>query len=101
MLLLLLILRPYSLKSGNWISIIIQVVRVLSVLCILVFVDQLGIGETPKAITGVVLVAMQSVLTGLLAILIAINGLIMFCKTNPHRKARKQAGKSKAYKIKI
>jgi Transient receptor potential (TRP) ion channel/ML-like domain len=93
MLIMLLFLRPYSLKSGNWISIVIQVVRVLSVLCILVFVEQLGISAAPKAITGVVLVAMQAGLTGLLAILIAVNGLITFCKANPHRKARKEAGK--------
>lgn len=92
MLLLLLFLRPYSLKSGNWIGIVIQVVRVLSVLCILVFVEQIGIAAAPKSIVGVVLVAMQSILTGLLAILIAINGLVMLCKANPHRKARKQAG---------
>jgi hypothetical protein len=94
MLLLLLFLRPYSLKSGNWINITIQVVRVLSVLCILVFVEKIGISETPKAITGVVLVAMQSALTGLLAILVAVNALVMWCRRNPHRKARKEAGKS-------
>jgi hypothetical protein len=93
MLILLLWSRPYSLKSGNWINIVIQVVRVLSVLCILVFVEQLGISQTPKTITGVVLIVMQSVLTGVLAILIAVNALIICCKTNPHRKARKDAGK--------
>jgi hypothetical protein len=92
MLLLLLFLRPYSLKSGNWINITIQVVRVLSVLCILVFVEKIGISQTPKAITGVVLVAMQSALTGLLAILVAVNALVMWCRRNPHRKARKEAG---------
>jgi len=93
MLILLLWSRPYSLKSGNWINIIIQIVRVLSVLCILVFVEQLGISQTPKTITGVVLIVMQSVLTGVLAILIAVNALIACCLMNPHRKARKEAGK--------
>ncbi|KAF2426175.1 DUF907 domain-containing protein [Tothia fuscella] len=93
MLILLLWSRPYSLKSGNWINIVIQVVRVLSVLCILVFVEQLGISQTPKTITGVVLIVMQSVLTGVLAILIAVNALIVCCKMNPHRKARKDAEK--------
>jgi hypothetical protein len=93
MLILLLWTRPYSLKSGNWINIVIQVVRVLSVLCILVFVEQLGISQTPKTITGVVLIVMQSVLTGVLAILIAVNALIVFCKMNPHRRARKDAEK--------
>lgn len=93
MLVLLLWSRPYSLKSGNVINIIIQFVRVLSVLCILVFVEQLGISQTPKTITGVVLIVMQSVLTGLLAILIAVNAIVVFFRANPHRKARKEAEK--------
>jgi hypothetical protein len=91
---LLLWSRPYSLKSGNWINIIIQVVRVLSIVCILVFVEQLGVAQTTKTITGIVLVVMQSVLTALLAILIAVNAIIICCRDNPHRKKRKEAGKS-------
>jgi len=93
MLILLVWFRPYSLKSGNIINIIIQVVRVLSVVCILVFVQQLGISQTTKTVTGVVLIVMQSVLTGLLAILIAVNAIIICIRTNPHRKARKEAEK--------
>ena len=38
MLLLLLWTRPHATKASNWINVIIQVVRVLSVICILVFV---------------------------------------------------------------
>ena len=93
MLVLLLWSRPYTRKSGNWINIIIQIVRVLSVLCILVFVEQLGISQTPKTITGVVLIVTQSIMTALLAILIAVNAVVVFFRTNPHRKARKEAGK--------
>lgn len=93
MLILLIWARPYSLKSGNVINIVIQTIRVLSVLCILVFVEQLGISQTPKTVTGVVLIVMQSVLTGVLAILIAVNALIVMCRMNPHRKARKEAEK--------
>jgi len=93
MLILLLWARPYSLKSGQWINIIIQIVRVLSVLCILVFVEQLGVSQTPKTVVGVVLIVMQSVLTGILAILIAVNAIIAMCRMNPHRKARKDAEK--------
>lgn len=94
MLVLLLILRPYNLKSGNWINIVIQVVRVLSVVCILVFVEKLGFSQTTKTVTGVVLIVVQAVLTGLLGILIAINAIINCCRMNPHRKQRKEAGKS-------
>ena len=85
--------RPYERKSGNVINIFIQVVRALSVVCILVFVEELGIAQTTQTVTGVVLIAVQSVLTGLLAILIAVNAIIMCCKENPHRKRRKEAGK--------
>lgn len=93
MLILLLWSRPYNRKSGNWINIIIQVVRVLSVVCILVFVQELGIAQTTSTITGVVLIVVQSVLTGVLAILILVNALITCCKENPHRKRRKEAAK--------
>lgn len=93
LLILLLWARPFSLKSGNWINIIIQVVRVLSVVCILIFVEELGVAQTTKTVTGLVLVVMQAVLTGLLAILIAVNAIVICCKENPHKKKRKEAGK--------
>jgi len=91
---LLIWTRPYNLRSGNVINIVIQVVRVLSVICILVFVEELGISQTTKTITGVILIVVQSVLTGVLAILIAVNALINCIKENPHRRRRKDAGES-------
>jgi len=94
MAVLVLFWRPYVTKSGNWINAIIQVVRVLSVICILVFVEELGIAQTTKTVTGVVLIAVQSVLTLVLAILIAVNSIIICCKENPHRRRRKEAGTS-------
>jgi hypothetical protein len=93
MLSLLIWNRPYERRSGNVINVFIQIVRVLSVVCILVFVEELGIAQTTQTITGVVLIAVQSLLTGALAILIAANALIMCCKENPHRKRRKEAEK--------
>ncbi|KAI9675613.1 MAG: hypothetical protein M1817_000979 [Caeruleum heppii] len=94
MLALLVWHRPYVTKAGNWINIFIQVVRVLSVVCILVFVEQLGIAQSTKTVTGVVLIAVQSVLTAALAILIAVNAIIICFRENPHRKKRKEAGTS-------
>ncbi|KAK6437214.1 hypothetical protein LTR95_006588 [Oleoguttula sp. CCFEE 5521] len=91
MLALLLWTRPYSLKSSNWINIVIQVVRVLSVVCILIFVEELGISQTTKTIAGVALIVVQCALTGVLAILIAVNALIFCIKDNPHRLKRKAA----------
>lgn len=93
MLILLLWSRPYERKSGQWINVSIQVVRVLSVVCILVFVQELGVSETTKTVTGVVLIAIQSTLTALLAILIAVNAIILCCRKNPHAKRREEAGK--------
>ncbi|KAL4927425.1 transient receptor potential ion channel family protein [Aspergillus undulatus] len=93
MLILLLWHRPYVAKSTQWINITIQVVRVLSVACVLVFVDQLGLSQTTKTVTGVVLIVMQSALTGILAILIAVNAIILCCRENPHLKQRKEAEK--------
>lgn len=93
MLIFLIFVRPYERKSGNVISIFIQVVRAMSVVCILVFVEELGISQTTQTVTGVVLIAIQSVLTAALAILIIANAIIICCKANPHRKRRKEAEK--------
>ncbi|KAL8659495.1 MAG: hypothetical protein Q9226_000388 [Calogaya cf. arnoldii] len=93
MLALLLLNRPYATNAGNWINVFIQIVRVLSVVCILVFVEELGVAQSTKTVTGVVLIAVQSVLTLALAILIAVNAVIVCCRENPHRKRRKEAEK--------
>ncbi|KAI5196265.1 TRP-domain-containing protein [Aureobasidium subglaciale] len=93
LLILLVWSRPYTLKSGNVINITIQVIRVISVICVLVFVEELGISQTTKTVTGLVLIVVQSVLTGVLAILIAVNAIITCVRANPHRKRRKEAEK--------
>ncbi|KXT18802.1 hypothetical protein AC579_8252 [Pseudocercospora musae] len=90
MLALLLWTRPYQRTSGKWINIVIQTVRVLSVVCVLVFVEELGLSQTTKTVTGVVLIVVQSVMTGILAILIAVNAIITCVRENPHRRARKE-----------
>ncbi|KAK3116192.1 hypothetical protein LTR53_003686 [Teratosphaeriaceae sp. CCFEE 6253] len=96
MLILLLWSRPFQRKSGVWINIFIQVTRVISVVCILVFVEELGINQTTKTVTGLVLIVVQCVLTAALAILLAVNALINCIRENPHRRARKQQEKLKA-----
>ena len=94
MMILVLSTRPFVTTAGNWINVFIQVARVLSVVCILVFVEELGISQSTKTVTGVVLIAVQAVLTAVLAILIAVNAIIVCVRENPHRKQRKQAGRS-------
>lgn len=93
MLCLLLWARPYARRSGVWINITIQSVRVISVICILIFVEELGMSQTTKTVTGIVLIAVQCTLTGILAILIAVNAIITCVKENPHRRARKEREK--------
>lgn len=101
MLVLLLWSRPYERRSGTIINIAIQVVRVLSVVCILVFVEEFGIAQTTQTVTGVVLIAAQSTLTGILAILIMWNGINACCKENPHRKRRKEMGKFLSLRVSL
>lgn len=93
MLILLLWTRPYVAKSGQWINITIQVVRVLSIVCILVFVEELGITQTTKTITGIVLIAVQSTLTVVLAILIGVNALVNLIRKNPHKRLHERGEK--------
>lgn len=92
-LILLVWSRPYERKSGNIINITIQVVRVLSVVLILIFVEEFGIAQTTQTIAGVALIGIQSALAVTLAILILWNTLISLCKQNPHQKRRKEMGK--------
>jgi hypothetical protein len=99
MLGLLIFTRPFERKSSNVIGIAIQTVRVLSVACILVFVHELKIPQDSKTIAGVVLIAIQSALTGLLVILIVWNAINVLIKENPHRKRRKEMGKSFSIQI--
>ncbi|KAI0117711.1 TRP-domain-containing protein [Nemania sp. FL0031] len=89
-LILLLWSRPYERKSGNIINITIQVVRVISVVLILVFVEEFGIAQTTQTIAGVALIGVQSALAVTLAILILWNTIISLCKQNPHQKRRKE-----------
>ncbi|KAI0423184.1 hypothetical protein F5X98DRAFT_6081 [Xylaria grammica] len=93
-LILLLWSRPYERKSGNIINITIQVVRVLSVVLILVFVEEFGIAQTTQTVAGIALIAVQSALSVTLAILILWNAIVSLCKQNPHQKKRKEMGES-------
>ncbi|KAJ5762502.1 uncharacterized protein N7511_005884 [Penicillium nucicola] len=86
--------RPYATKSSMGINIAVQVVRVLSICCVLVFVEELGLSQTTKTVTGIVLIVVQSTLTAVLAILIAVNAVITCCRENPHARRRREAEKA-------
>ncbi|CAN8099314.1 unnamed protein product [Discula destructiva] len=85
--------KPYEQKSGNVLNISIQVVRLLSVICIFVFIDELGVAATTQTVVGIALVVIQAVLTGILAILIIWNAIRSIVSENPHRKRRKEMEK--------
>jgi len=114
LLVLLLWNRPYNSKAGNVLNIIISVVRVLSVVCLIIFVEELGIAADTKTVTGMIfffffssifilliplpglaLIVIQSVLTAALAICIAVNAIIVTFKENPHTKRRKELEKQR------
>lgn len=85
--------RPYATKASMGINIAVQVVRVLSIACVLVFVEELGLSQTTKTVTGIVLIVVQSTLTAVLAILITVNAVISCCRENPHARRRREAEK--------
>ncbi|KOS48456.1 hypothetical protein ACN38_g650 [Penicillium nordicum] len=86
--------RPYATKASMGINMAVQVVRVLSIACVLVFVEELGLSQTTKTVTGIVLIVVQSTLTAVLAILIAVNAFISCYRENPHAKRRREAEKA-------
>lgn len=72
----LLVLRPFNRRSGNVINVIISVVRIASLICVLIFVEELGVAAETTTIVGVVLIVIQAVLTLLLVLLMVIQALI-------------------------
>ncbi|KAK9389449.1 hypothetical protein V1515DRAFT_593312 [Lipomyces mesembrius] len=79
-------IRPFSNRSGNIINAIIAIVRIASLACVLVFVEELGVAAETTTIVGMVLIVIQAVLTVLLALLILIQAIIAIFQQNPRRK---------------
>lgn len=90
--------RPYVLRSGNAIGIMIQAVGTISAALVVVFLPELQPDETRDYILGLVLVAIQAGLSIILVILMVADALISMCKANPHvrhhmdRRAAKETG---------
>ncbi|KAK4070480.1 TRP_N domain-containing protein [Trichoderma simmonsii] len=93
MLALLVFTRPFERRSSNIINIFIAIVRVLSVICVFVFVEEFNVQQTTQTVMGVVMIAIQSTLTVALALLVAWNAINAAIKMNPHRKRRKELEK--------
>jgi hypothetical protein len=92
MLALLVFTRPFERRSTTMINIFIAVVRVLSVICIFVFVDEFNVEQTTQTVMGAVMIAIQSTLSVALALLVGWNAINATIKMNPHRKRRKDMG---------
>ncbi|KAH8123372.1 hypothetical protein ACSS6W_007102 [Trichoderma asperelloides] len=93
MLALLVFTRPFERRSSTMINIFIAVVRVLSVICVFVFVDEFNVEQTTQTVMGAVMIAIQSTLTIALALLVGWNAINATIKMNPHRKRRKDMEK--------
>ncbi|UKZ53858.1 hypothetical protein TrVGV298_007660 [Trichoderma virens] len=93
MLALLVFTRPFERRSSNILNIFIAVVRVLSVICVFVFVEEFNVQQTTQTVMGVVMIAIQSTLTVALALLVGWNAINAAIKMNPHRKRRKEMEK--------
>ncbi|KAL7925172.1 TRP domain-containing protein [Trichoderma austrokoningii] len=93
MLALLVFTRPFERRSTTLINIFIAVVRVLSVICVFVFVDEFNVEQTTQTVMGAVMIAIQSTLTVALALLVGWNAINATIKMNPHRKRRKDMEK--------
>lgn len=95
MFLFCLFIRPCERKMDNVVTIMIQLVRTLSMAGVLVFVDELNVQKSSQTILGFALIILNLALTAILVILMIINTFIMCCAMNPHRKRRKDAEKRK------
>ncbi|KAL6904344.1 TRP domain-containing protein [Trichoderma evansii] len=93
MLALLVFTRPFERRSTTMINIFIAVVRVLSVICVFIFVDEFNVEQTTQTVMGAVMIAIQSTLTVALALLVGWNAINATIKMNPHRKRRKDMEK--------
>lgn len=95
MLSLLIWSRPYVLRSGNVISVMIQAVATVSAILMILFLPQVGVDRAANEVVGLVLMVIQVVLSLILVILMIANALVSFCVTNPHvrRHLDKRAGR--------
>lgn len=93
MLTLVLLTRPFASTQGNVINISIHCVRVLSVICLLIFAEEMGVAQSTKTVTAAVLIIVQSVLTIILAIIIAVNAIIICLKRNSRSNQKRDTEK--------
>lgn len=88
------IYMPFNTKMGNGLNILIQVVRVVSLVLTFLFTDVVGLSSVKSTAVGFVLVAIQSLLTALLILLILANFfrnaiLASFYRAREKRRAKK------------
>lgn len=68
--------RAYDGRRANVLNIMISIVRLLSLVITLLFVDILGLKDTTKTVLSMVVIIVQTSLTVLLSVLVALNGLL-------------------------
>ncbi|GMM37649.1 hypothetical protein DASC09_049740 [Saccharomycopsis crataegensis] len=87
------IYTPFNTKMGNGLNIIIQVVRIVSLILTFLFTDVVSMSRIKSTVVGFVLIALQSSLTVILVLLILANA----CKgmLNTHWQNTKQKRRDK------
>ncbi|ORY87113.1 hypothetical protein BCR37DRAFT_340310, partial [Protomyces lactucae-debilis] len=88
MIVFLFATRAYDGKKANVVNVSISVVRILTLVGTLIFVDVLGIADTTKSVASVVMIALQSILTAVLAVLLIYNAILPWIKQKKLKKNR-------------
>lgn len=78
--------RAYDGRKANVVNSMIGVVRILTLVGTLIFVDVLDFKATTKTVAGVVLIVLQTLLTVVLALLIVLNAILSMTRKKKSEK---------------
>ncbi|QIW99624.1 hypothetical protein AMS68_005142 [Peltaster fructicola] len=91
LLVMLIWTRPFQSRGSNAITIIVQIGRVVSMGCILVFVESINVNQMARTIVGFSLAITQAVITVTLAILLLINAIRFCVRDSREQRERERA----------
>ena len=91
----LIISFPFDGRKANILNIAIAITRILSIGCILVFVNAVGVGQTQKTAVGIFMMVMQSLITAVLLLLLIYSAIISLVRKKPIKDKNKEMEKNK------
>jgi hypothetical protein len=80
--------RAYDGKTANVVNILISVVRIMTLVGTLIFVDVFGVAGTTKSVAAIAMIALQSVLTAVLFGLLVYNALLPWIRQRKLKRKR-------------